>query len=129
MEQRLGYRVRPSLVWQRKRYDTMELVVGIVNDGVAGVPGVLGIYAESLDGRIKVGGNLDAGQPYAGKLRQASIILPKGMDGQQITLRAELEVKGVRRSVRWACYERTNPDGSLTIRLKKGGDSNWIKGI
>jgi hypothetical protein len=129
MEQRLGYRVRPSLIWQRKRYDTMELVLGIVNDGVAGVPGVLGIYAESLDSRIKVGGNLDAGQPYADQLREASIILPKGMDGQQIILRAELEVKGVRRPVRWACYERTNPDGSLTIRLKKGSDSNWKKGV
>ena len=46
MEQRLGYRIRPSLIWQRKRYDTMELILGIVNDGVAGVPGVLGIYAE-----------------------------------------------------------------------------------
>jgi hypothetical protein len=51
------------------------------------------------------------------------------MDGQQIVLRAELEVKGVRRPVRWACYERTNPDGSLTIRLKKGSDSNWKKGV
>ena len=129
MEQRLGYRIRPSLIWQRKRYDTMELVLGIVNDGVAGVPGVLGIYAESPDGRIKLGGNLDAGQPYAGQLRQASIILPKGMDGQQIILRAELEVKGVRRPVRWACYERTNPDGSLTIRLKKGSDPDWKKGV
>ncbi len=79
MEQRLGYRVRPSLIWQRKRYDTMELILGIVNDGVAGVPGVLGIYAESLDGAIRVGGNLDAGQPYAGRMRQASIILPKKM--------------------------------------------------
>ncbi len=28
MEQRLGYRVRPSIIWQRKRYDTMELIVG-----------------------------------------------------------------------------------------------------
>ena len=28
MEQRLGYRVRPSLIWQRKRYDTMELILG-----------------------------------------------------------------------------------------------------
>ncbi len=107
----------------------MELVLGIVTDGVAGVPGVLGIYAESLDSRIKVGGNLDAGQPYAGQLREASIILPKGMDGQQIILRAELEVKGVHRPVRWACYERTNPDGSLTIRQKKGSDSNWKKGV
>jgi hypothetical protein len=129
MEQRLGYRVRPSLIWQRKRYDTMELILGIVNDGVAGVPGVLGIYAETLDGRVRVGGNLDAGQPYAGQFRQASIILPKGMDGQQIKLRAELDVKGQKRPVRWACDHPTNPDGSLTIRLKKGSDSGWRKGV
>ncbi len=129
MERRLGYRVRPSLIWQRKRYDTMELILGIVNDGVAGVPGVLGIYAESMDGRVRLGGNLDAGQPHAGEFRQASIILPKGMDGQQIKLRAELEVKGVKRPVRWACHNATNPDGSLTIRLKKGSDSGWRKGV
>jgi len=128
MEQRLGYRVRPSLIWQRKRYDTMELILGIVNDGVAGVPGVLGIYAETPDGS-KLGGNLDAGQPHAGQIRLASIILPKSMDGQHIVLRAELETKGVRRPVRWACYEPTNPDGSLTIRLKKGTDSGWRKGV
>jgi hypothetical protein len=59
MQQRLGYRVRPSLVWQRKRYGTMELIIGIANHGVAGLPGVLGVYAESLDGTIKVGGNLE----------------------------------------------------------------------
>ena len=129
MEQRLGYRVRPSLIWQRKRYDTMELILGIVNDGVAGVPGVLGIYAESPDGRVKIGGNLDPGQPHAGEMRQCSLIFPKGMDGQQIILRAELEVKGVRRPVRWACHERTNPDGSLTIRTKKGSDPDWKKGV
>jgi hypothetical protein len=129
MEQRLGYRVRPSLIWQRKRYDTMELILGIVNDGVAGVPGVLGIYAETVDGRVRLGGNLDAGQPYAGQFRQASIILPKGMDGQQIKLTAELDVKGQKRPVRWACDHPTNPDGSLTIRLKKGSDSGWRKGV
>ena len=27
MQRRIGYRVRPSWVWQRKRYDTTELVV------------------------------------------------------------------------------------------------------
>jgi hypothetical protein len=121
--------VRPSLIWQRKRYNTMELILGIANDGVAGVPGVLGIYAESLDGKIKVGGNLDPGEPRAGQLRQASIILPQGMDGQRITLRAEIEVKGVRRPVRWACRQTTNADGSITIRLKKGSDSDWRKGV
>lgn len=129
MEQRLGYRVRPSIIWQRKRYGTMELILGIINDGVAGVPGILGVYAESIDGSVRIGGNLDAGQPYAGRMRQASMILPKGMDGQQIVLRAELEVKGVRRPVRWACHEKTNSDGSLTIRLKKGSDADWKKGV
>ena len=129
LEQRLGYRVRPSLVWQRKRYDTMELILCIANDGVAGVPGVLGIYAETPDGRVKLGGNLDAGHPYGGQIREASIILPKGLEGQQIKLRAELETKGIRRPVRWACSEPTNPDGSLTIRIKKGSDDNWRKGV
>jgi hypothetical protein len=51
------------------------------------------------------------------------------MDGQQIILRAELEVKGVRRPVKWACRQSTNHDGSLTIRLKKGADSDWRKGV
>jgi len=129
MAQRLGYRIRPSLSWQRKRYGTIELILGIANDGVAGVPGILGIYVESIDGKIRVGGNLDAGEPRAGKIRQASLILPKSMDGEQIVLRAELEVKGVRRPVRWACRQPGNPDGSLTIRLKKGSDPGWRKGV
>jgi hypothetical protein len=38
-------------------------------------------------------------------------------------------VKGVRRPVRWACRQQTNADGSLTIRLKKGSDSDWRKGV
>jgi hypothetical protein len=62
-------------------------------------------------------------------MRQASILLPKNMDGQQIVLRAELDVKGVRHPVRWACHEQTNADGSLTIRLKKGSDTDWRKGV
>src|SRR3989442_12966038 len=65
MEQRLGYRVRPSIIWQRKRYDTMELILGIVNDGVAGGPGILGISAEHPHGRVQVGGKHDAGHPFA----------------------------------------------------------------
>jgi hypothetical protein len=110
-----------------KRYDTMKLILGIVNNGVcAGNSGRLCRDSRRPD---RSGGNLDAGQPFAGKLRQASIILPKSMDGQQINLRAELDVEGARRPVRWACHERTNPDGFLTIRLKKGSNSNWINGI
>ena len=129
LRRRMGYRVRPSWIWQRKRYDTSELVIAFVNDGVAGVPGVLGVTIESPDGKVKVGGNLDAGHPYAGRTRQASFVLPKGMDGQKVILRAELETKGVRRPVVWACAQPLNPDGSLTIQLKPHGDRNWRKGV
>ena len=129
LQRRMGYRVRPAWVWQRKRYGTAELIVAVVNDGVAGVPGVLRIFAETPDGKLRVGGGLDAGHPFAGRVRQASFVLPPGLDGQEVMLRAELETKGVRRPVRWACAQPTNPDGSLTIRLKRHDDTNWRKGI
>src|SRR5207245_9124193 len=46
LRQRLGYRVRPSWIWQRKRAGTDELVVAFANDGVAGVAGVLRVFVE-----------------------------------------------------------------------------------
>ena len=66
LERRLGYRVRPSWVWQRKRAGTDELVVAFANDGVASVPGVLRVLAETRDGKALAGGGLDAGHPLRG---------------------------------------------------------------
>jgi hypothetical protein len=36
---------------------------------------------------------------------------------------------GVRRPVRQACQEQTNPDASLTIRTKTDGDPDWKKAL
>ncbi len=120
LRRRMGYRVRPSWIWQQPRYDTVQLVVAVANDGVAGVPGVLRVYLESQDGRFKIGGGLDAGHPFGGKLRQCSFILPKGFEAQKMTLRAEVETKaGIRWPVRWACAEPVNPDGSYTFDVPK----------
>jgi hypothetical protein len=44
-------------------------------------------------------------------------------------MRAEIEVKGVRRSARWACAQPVNADGSLTLKLKPRDDPSWRKGI
>jgi hypothetical protein len=130
LRRRMGYRVRPSWVWQRKRYDTDEVIVAVANDGVAGVPGVLRVYVESPDAKVKVGGSLDPGHPYGGKLRQASFVLPKGMDGQQLKIRAEIETKGgIRRPVRWASAQPPNHDGSLTMQLIRRDDKRWRKGV
>jgi hypothetical protein len=130
LQRRLGYRVRPSWIWQRKRYDTAELIVAFANDGVAAVPGVLRAYVESRDGKVRVGGGLDAGHPRGGGLRQASFLLPPGMDGQVVSLRGEIEGPGgVRRPLRWASAQPTNGDGSLTLHLKRHDDTGWRKGI
>jgi hypothetical protein len=129
LRQRLGYRVRPSWIWQRKRGGTDELVVAFANDGVAGVPGVLRVFVGTPDGKVRVGGSLDAGHPHGGRLREASFLLPAGLDGPSVVMKAELETRGVRRPVRWACAQPANGDGSLTIRLKRHGDADWRKGI
>jgi hypothetical protein len=129
LHRRLGYRVRPSWIWQRKRYGTSEVILAIANDGVAGVPGILRIYIESEDGKFSMGGGLDAGHPYGGRLRQCNFILPPGMEGKKLKVRAEIECKGVIRPVNWACAQPVNTDGSLTIQLNKFDDKGWRKGI
>jgi len=129
LERRLGYRVRPSWVWQRKRSGQDELVVAVFNDGAASVPGILRVSAESRDGRVLAGGGLDAGHPYAGRVRLASLRLPAGLAGSEVRLRAGLELKGVRRSVRWACAQPLEADGAFVVRLKRWDDPDWRKGI
>jgi hypothetical protein len=129
LRRRIGYRVRPSWIWQRKRYGTAELVMAFANDGVAGVPGILRVFVETPDGKVRVGGGLDAGHPYAGRLRLASFVLPPGLDGKDVVLKAELETNGVRRPVTWACAQPLNADGSMSLRLKRHSDADWRKGV
>jgi hypothetical protein len=129
LDRRLGYRVRPSWIWQRKRHGTSELVLAIANDGVAGVPGALRVFVESEDKKVCLGGSLDPGHPHGGRLRQAAFMLPAGLDGTTLRLRAELETHAIRRPVRWACAQPLNEDGSLTIRLKRHDERGWRKGM
>jgi hypothetical protein len=116
ISRRIGYRVRPSFIWSYKQDGYQGLIVGFANDGIAGVPGVLRVSLESQDGKLLQSGCLDAGYPLPGKIRQAQFVLPNLADWKELKLRAELEVKGVRYPVRWACHQKLNDDGSLTLR-------------
>jgi hypothetical protein len=113
---RLGYNVRPSFVWYYETEARPGLIVGFANDGIAGVPGILHVTVASDDGKVGVGGGLDPGYPLPGKVRQAQFVLPAGTNWEGLKLKAEIEIKGVRHPVRWACRQATNPDGSLTLR-------------
>jgi len=124
----IGYRVRPSWIWTYEEGGYPGLIVGFVNDGIAGVPGVLRVSVVSEDGKINVGGCLDAGYPLPGKVRQAKLPLPKGTKWQGLRLKAEIEVKGQRVPVRWACRQKLNDDGSLTLRSTVGLGQDDVTG-
>jgi hypothetical protein len=130
LQQRMGYRVRPAWIWQRKRFNTFEVIVGVANDGVAAIPGSLRLILQSSDGKYRQSGSLDGGHPYAGKVRQASFILPRDLNRGELKLTAELETSGrIRRPVRWACAQPLSADGSFPIHLHQAGDAGWRKGV
>jgi hypothetical protein len=116
INRRIGYRVRPSFIWSYKDNSSTGLIAGFANDGIAGVPGVLRVTVESQDGKVLKSGCLDAGYPLPGRIRQAQFVLPNVVDWKGLKLRAEIEVKGMRYPVRWACHQKLNDDGSLTLR-------------
>jgi hypothetical protein len=116
INRRIGYRVRPSFIWSYKDDGYQGLIVGFANDGIAGVPGVLRVTVESQDGKVLKSGCLDAGYPLPGKIRQAQFVLSNVTDWKGLKLRAEIEVKGMRYPVRWACHQKLNYDSSLTLR-------------
>jgi hypothetical protein len=116
-------------VWQRKRQGSTELVVGVTNNGVAGVPGQLSLLLYSADGKLLDSGLLDAGQPHAGKIRMASLMLPEGFVGSEVFIRAEITTKGVTRPVNWACAQPVDEQGGIPIRLLANDADVWRKDI
>src|SRR5207237_3613146 len=64
---RIGYHVRPSLVWEYEKDGSPGLVIGFANDGIAGVPGVLRVTLASNNGKSAVGESIDDGYLSAGK--------------------------------------------------------------
>lgn len=128
LARRIGYRVRPSWVWSYEEAGHPGLIIGFVNDGVAAVPGVLRVSISSEDGKVNSAGCLDPGYPLPGKVRQAKFPLPKGVSWKGLRLKAELEVKGQRYPIHWACQQSLNPDGSLSLRPTAGLGQNDVTG-
>ena len=53
-------------------------IIGFANDGIAGCREFCALRFVSEDGKVNVGGSLDAGSPLSGKDRQAKFPLSKG---------------------------------------------------
>ena len=116
INRQIGYRVRPSLIWSYEDQEYLGLIVGFANDGIAGVPGVLRVTVETPEATVLRSGCLDPGYPLPGKIRQAQFVLPRGTKWTGLRLKAEIEVKGMRYPLPWACHQKLNDDGSLSLR-------------
>jgi len=116
INRRIGYRVRPSMIWSYEDNGDTGLIIGFANDGIAGVPGSLRVSVEGNDGKVLGSGCLDPGYPLPGKIRQAQFVLPQRTQWSGLKLKAAIEVKGMCYPVRWACQQKLNDDGSLTLR-------------
>ena len=113
---RIGYRVYPAFIWTFERDGVTGLIIGLANDGVAPVPGVLRLSVLDESGRVLVSGCVDAGYPKPTGIRQAMLMLPSGRPWQGCKLKAEIEVKAIAYPVRWACRQALEADGSIGLR-------------
>jgi hypothetical protein len=63
-------------------------------------------------------------------MSQTHFTLPKDKNWEGLKIKAETEGKGVRHPVRRACRQKTNPDGSLTLRRNLGrGNREPLRGL
>ncbi len=113
---RIGYRVYPSFIWAFERDGQAGLVIGLANAGVAAPPGVVRLTVQDTQGRDLISGCVDAGYPRPTGIHQAMLTLPYGHGWEGLRLKAELEIKGVRHPLRWACRQQLNADSSLTLK-------------
>lgn len=113
---KVGYRVRPSWVWNFEKEGHPGLIFGLVNDGISGVPGSLKLTLKTERGKMLESGYVDPGYPKPSGVRQVRMMLPKGTSWKGLRLYAEINVKGQLYPVEWATRVEPNKDGSLTLK-------------
>ena len=111
----IGYRIRPAWIWIYGDPPHMGLIVGLSNDGISGIPGVIRLTALEQSGNPISSAKLDAGHPIPHQVRLARLELPEDVGWEGTRLKAELIVKEMSHPIRWACRESINPDGSITL--------------
>jgi hypothetical protein len=112
----IGYRVRPAWIWTYGESPNMRLIVGLSNDGISGIPGMIRLTLLNQSGNPISSATLEAGHPIPHQVRLTRLELPAGFGWEGTRLKAELIVKGMSHPIRWACRESSNPDGSITLK-------------
>ena len=112
----IGYRVRPAWIWTYGESSHWGLIVGLANDGISGIPGLIRLTLLDQSNRPISTATLEAGHPTPHQVRLTRLELPAGLGWEGMRLKAELIVKDAIHPMRWACRESLNPDGSITLQ-------------
>ncbi len=112
----IGYRLRPSWIWTIGEAAPTGLIVGLSNDGISGVPGMVRLTLLDQSQRPIAESMLEAGYPTPHQVRLVHLKLDPGIGWEGMRLKGEIIVKGVNRPIRWACRESANSDGTLTLK-------------
>ncbi len=124
---RIGYRLRPSIVWRRVVPEGQELVVALVNDGGADVPGTLTLTASFPDGTSS-STTLPTGRPVPGDRQLDRLPIPESMHDRgsevDVELSLRVRIRGKEHPVRWAVAQvgRDPFRVGLPLRMPPPGD-------
>jgi len=124
LEQRIGYRLRPSIVWRRRIANGQdEIAIGLRNDGCSAPPGQLTIQASFPDGSNSTA-VLPMGEPTPGAMKIYALPLLANADkfgaDKMIGLSMNIQIKGKNYPVQWAVNKgQTTDPFILKVPLKK----------
>jgi len=124
LEQRIGYRLRPSIVWRRRIANGKdEIAIGLRNDGCSAPPGQLTIQASFPDGSNSTA-VLPMGEPTPGAMKIYGLPLLANADkcgaDKMIGLSMNIQIKGKNYPVQWAVNKgQTTDPFILKVPLKK----------
>lgn len=106
LDEKLGYRLRPALVWRRENDDkSQDISIQLVNDGCGVVPGVLTLSLAFPDGEV-VEKELPAGAPFKGDSTLYELPIPQKYwnadEKTKVRLTAKVRMRGKTQPIRWA---------------------------
>jgi len=126
IEQSIGYRIRPALVWHRKVLDKEDIVLGLRNDGCSPPPGIITINARFSDGSDKPV-VLPAGEPAPGRLYICSIPLERKFDSYgadaKIVFSMKIQMRGKTMPVQWAVKKKEESQDNFNLAVQPGSQT------
>lgn len=112
-KERLGYRLRPSIIWKKVKDDHSSLILGIVNDGTTAPPGEVTFCVLTKNDQSKM---TISGDRFFGKMQLIELPLPNDAE-REVTLTASLDYGKGPKEISFAVAGKEQAPQELTLLL------------